>query len=61
MCFNNLTIYTIECISWTIKYMEVKEKYFKTKYRPDGILLNVTAMTNYTYSVENNRVFVLFC
>jgi hypothetical protein len=32
--------------------VNVKEKYFKTKYRPAGILHNVNAMTYFIFKLE---------
>ena len=32
--------------------VQVKEKYFKTKQRPAGLLLNVNAMTYFKYKLQ---------
>jgi hypothetical protein len=33
-------------------YAKVKEKYFRTKYRPAGILLNVNATTSFKCNLQ---------
>ena len=48
---NKLHHYKQESL-WVRCVVKLKEKYFKTKYRPAGILLNVNAMIQFTFKFQ---------